>query len=130
MTIYTFGYHRQSLLALAAKLDALDATLIDIRRMPRSRTPDWGQGNLTHVLRFRYQRNQALGNRFCPEGSKDVLSLEIGINRLERYAADANRAPKGPLVLMCRCERLMDCHRAVVADALRDRGHIVTELVL
>ena len=54
MNIYTLGYSGWSIEGVEAILERLDAILVDVRMVPRSRVPVWNSGNLARRLGTRY----------------------------------------------------------------------------
>jgi uncharacterized protein (DUF488 family) len=96
--IYSIGYQRLSVEALLRLVNALDATLIDVRSNPVSRRQDFSRMALQRVLGNRYDwRGDALGGR------RQVNPIAIAL------LAEQSRSRN--LVLMCLEEAPGDCHR-------------------
>ncbi len=62
MTIYTLGYSGWKLDDIRATVDRLDAVLIDVRMVPRSRVPQWSCYSLSREFGHRYAWVRELGN--------------------------------------------------------------------
>jgi hypothetical protein len=110
-TLYTYGYTGTSPLALKELAQQLDAVVLDIRLSPRSRNPEWTKARLSGLLGARYEHLQAWGNVNYKNGGpvvfKDVLA---GVQRLrERLSA-------GPVILLCACTHVANCHRLDAAQ--------------
>jgi uncharacterized protein (DUF488 family) len=120
--IYTAGYMHRSLSSLIAKVRGLTAVLIDIRYAARSKYPQWEGDNLRLVFGDDYRHIAALGNvnyKNCADGIR-IYNLKAGVEEVLKL----NRAA----VLLCGCAKPSECHRSVVAQAIRERGHNVSEL--
>lgn len=119
--LYTIGYHAlRGVYALLDQAVPLDATIVDIRMKPWSRREDWTQESLLKRLtdlqfgglKCRYVHIQELGNvNYNREGYPiQLLHEEYGIARLHEQLKFK------PVILLCQCPKLEECHRKVVAD--------------
>lgn len=124
--IFTCGYsgHTPAELKRAADaLDALDAWVLDIRFVPRSRIPGWDAHELEALFGFRYQLLKAWGNVNYKTGAPIKLhDADLGFRKVSQLAE------KHPIILLCGCADYQACHRRVVAELLRERGVTVEEL--
>ncbi len=125
--IYTWGYLGYSFASLQAWLVANDGWLVDIRYSPNSRQPGWSGRALARALGGAYTHIEELGNRnyrAIGRGHIDIVDMDKGLRWIDGLAQ--GRTP----VLLCACRLEVFCHRTVVAEELRRRGHRVEELVL
>lgn len=121
--IYTLGYTGLNMEAIKAKVEALDAYLIDIRLMPFSRVPVWRGANFAKELKDRYIHAKSMGNVNYKGGPMLIQSIADGIRLVGKIL------PHNNVVLMCACADHTTCHRSVVADLLNDAlGADVTHL--
>jgi hypothetical protein len=113
MTLYDCGYQEiKKLDKLVSLVDALDATLVDIRYSPNSRDPQWRQRALKEKLGFRYFHCRDLGNAVYKQGgSIEFVDLPRGIATLARLLQAKN------VIVLCACWNRETCHRAKIAEA-------------
>jgi uncharacterized protein (DUF488 family) len=119
-TLYTFGYQGRPF----ADLEALLATrriqcVVDVRRSPRSRRPEWRKDSLERRLGGRYLWLGALGNAERDGGRVRLVDEEGGLSEL---AEVLDGCPPGwSLLLLCYEEDAARCHRSYVARRLAGR---------
>ena len=116
--IYTLGYSGWDYATLAAKIEELDAVLVDVRLSPRSRRPEWRQSMLQHRLRQRYVHIKEFGNLNYKGGPTRLLAFEQGRRKFEELL---NHHP-GPIILMCVCADYKRCHRKDIVAQLQETG--------
>lgn len=127
MRFYTFGYQRKDPIKLAYWLQANNALLLDIRFSPRTPARGWHGTTLHRRVGVRYLHCKDLGNKnYQTRGAPiEIQDPSAGIATVEELG------PKwDAIVLMCACFSVETCHRKVVADLLRAKGHTVAELDL
>jgi uncharacterized protein (DUF488 family) len=117
---YTTGCAGRDINDLKPLLDALDAVLVDVRFSPTSEIMRWRQVYLKTLLREKYYHLPQLGSRAFRENKAQIQNLDLGLKILVSFNANA--------VLMCRCADPQQCHRMVIAQALRRRGFEAEEL--
>lgn len=118
----TFGYSGVCPEWLQKTLLKIDGTLADIRLNPYSRNHEWNLAPLTKRFQERYVWIKDLGNINYKGGPILLRNPEKGFETLLSL-------PR-PVVLMCVCWNSHTCHRNVVAEELRRRGHKVEELIV
>lgn len=114
--IYTLGYAEWSIEELEQCLQRLEATLLDIRYVPRTTKPGFTRDELNERFGSQYKHLPAFGNVNYKEGDVKLSDPELGLQQL--------RCLKGPFILMCGCKRPENCHRSVVADFLANREQL------
>lgn len=120
--VYTAGYVNRSLATLIGKVNQLGALVFDIRFEPVSKFKPWRLENLKQVFDDAYRHVPELGNR-------NYLNRAAGIEIVDLQAGVAQvLKARQPVILLCGCASAETCHRAIVAQAVRERGHIVSEL--
>jgi len=121
-SFYTTGYTGKAFEQLPALLDFHDAILADIRFAPVSRHLQWTKNYLSLMLKDRYRHVGALGNRNYKThgGAIQIHNLELGIRLIQSWETN--------VILLCACEKLENCHRLSVKNALEKRGCEVEEL--
>ncbi len=115
MTIYTLGYVGWKIEDIEVVIGRLDATLVDVRMVPRSRAPIWNGSTLHKRLGDRYVSVRELGNRNY-KGTVDQIEIAdfpVGAAKLQTIAADGRA-----IVLLCGCPDVAACHRKVLAEWL------------
>ena len=118
--VYTVGYSGRKVSELLEIIKELDAVVFDIRFSPRSRAPQWDQGQLQSVLGESYRHESGFGNRNYRGGPISLVNYEAG-----KLAIEAS--PKS-VILMCVCKDTAICHRSLIAEKLRLDGFEVHEL--
>lgn len=88
---------------------------MDIRFSPRSRILDWTAGRLAKLLGNRYRHLPALGNRNYRGGLIEFVDLEEAVVQVGELLRQQ------PVILLCGCARLEQCHRLPVAEAIAIR---------
>ena len=120
MQHYALGYRGWKPAAIQQISAELGAIVVDVRFSPSSRAPQWRQGYLQKLLGDRYVHAPELGNRNYRGSTIEIADLPAGLARIEALGQ--------PVILMCACPDPAICHRTVIAEALRQRGHQVKEL--
>ena len=109
MTIYTVGYARLTLDALAAIADVCQATIVDVRGRPVSRKRGFGRRQLETRFGTRYVwRGETLGNK-----PPNCITAE-GLLWLKEQP--------GNFLLLCLEENPLECHRHEIALDLSGMG--------
>lgn len=116
--VYTFGYVGLKPIDIQAKVEELDAIVVDTRLAPISMAPQWRKRGFQKLLGSRYIHVAAFGNRNYKkkDGSIEIADLRGGLKVVEALLADGLS-----VMLMCGCMDVEKCHRRVVA------GECVTE---
>jgi uncharacterized protein (DUF488 family) len=120
MQIYSTGYTGKDINELKPMLSALDAVLVDVRFSPNSQVLHWRQMYLKILLKHRYLHVPNLGNRTYKEDKITIQNLRLGVEILVK--ADENA------VLFCACEKVQNCHRRYIIEALNKQNIEVKEL--
>jgi uncharacterized protein (DUF488 family) len=119
MTIYTIGYSGWKIEDVETVLERLDAILVDVRMVPRTRwTPLWNGSVLHDRLGDRYVWLREFGNKNYKGTFEQIKIVDFpaGEQRLrELLAKDASGKA---VVLMCGCRDVNVCHRKIVAEML------------
>jgi uncharacterized protein (DUF488 family) len=129
MTIYTLGYSGWKIEDAQAVLERLNAILVDVRMIPRTRwTPLWNGSALHERLgdasadsaQGRYVWLKQFGNVNYKGTFEqiEIADFPAGEKRLrELLARDATGKA---VVLMCGCRDVNVCHRKVLAQRLAE----------
>lgn len=142
--VYLFGYQGQDIEAFAARVEALDAVIYDIRYFAASRAPQWHGRSLAkrfgHIVeeaalsqteenRLRYFWIQQWGNRnyreFAAGKPVEIVDFQSGLGYLK--CAEYFDIPA--VILLCACAH-QGCHRYLIAEQLKTLGYEVEDLVL
>lgn len=124
-TIYTVGYAQWTAAQLQTRLEAMDAHLVDIRLSDYSQRAEFNGDQLRRQMGERYHWIGAWGNVNHRRGGPiKIASFREGLMLFRRLVGWHK-----PAVLMCACANHDTCHRAVVADMLRQAGYQVEELM-
>jgi uncharacterized protein (DUF488 family) len=145
MQLWTIGHSNQPIEPFIAALKAHAIILVaDVRRFPASRRhPHFNQSALSNALRTHdidYLHFPELGGRRAARkdsrntawknagfrGYADYMEtaeFEVGIERLLGEAASR------PVAIMCAEMLWWQCHRGLIADYLKARGHDVIHIV-
>lgn len=118
--IYTTGYAGKDIADLPALVSNLGAMLADIRFAPVSELFEWRRDYLKILLKEKYRHVSAFGNRTYRENKITIHNFNMGLKIIESWNA--------PVILMCACEKLFDCHRFVIMDELRKKDYEVEEI--
>lgn len=145
MTIYTIGHSTGPIEAFVATLRSHDVTAVaDVRRFPGSRRhPQFGQDALRRSLAdagIAYEHFPELGGRRRPRpdstntawrveafrGYADYMetpAFEQGIERLLDFGH------RHRVAILCAERVWWSCHRGLIADVLKNRGHEVLHIM-
>jgi uncharacterized protein (DUF488 family) len=118
-TIYTLGYSGWKIEDVEAVLARLNAILVDVRMVPRTRwTPAWNSSVLYERLGDRYVWMKEFGNRNYKGTFEqiEIADFRAGIDILMDIVS--KYCTVKALVLMCGCRDVNICHRKVVAEML------------
>jgi uncharacterized protein (DUF488 family) len=115
MTIYTLGYSGWKIEDVEAVLKRLDAILVDVRMVPRSRAPVWNGSAFHKRLGDRYVWLKQFGNRNYKGTFEEIeiADFPAGERRLREMTAGGKA-----VVLLCGCRDVNACHRKVLAERL------------
>ena len=116
MTIYTLGYSGWKFEEVDEALVRLDAVLVDVRMVPRSRwAPGWNAKTLEARLGEKYVWLKEFGNRNYKGTFEqiEIADFPAGEKRL-REITNTGKA----VVLLCGCRDVNVCHRKVLAERL------------
>ena len=96
-------------------VDHLGAVLIDVRLSPNARQADFRKSNLEERFgRDRYWHIEELGNvNYRSESGPTKLKDEV--IGLEALAFNLRR---GPVIIMCGCWNVNECHRKFISDKM------------
>jgi uncharacterized protein (DUF488 family) len=143
-TLFTIGYEKSTPDALVAALDSAGVrTLIDVRAVAASRRAGFSKRALAERLEragIVYLHLRDLGT---PKAGRDAARagdtptmrriFDAHMEKPEAQAAlsDAIRiAKESPVCLLCLERAHDDCHRAIVAEMMRQRGGFRVEPLL
>lgn len=126
ITIYTWGYHRQTTATLQAIQRQRSALIVDTRYVPSSRFGAWRKGHLERLFGADYVWIQEFGNlNYKADFNAPVVLNDphAGLARIEPLVSEGR-----PLLLLCMCPT-PNCHRANVAEYLQKaRGWTIEHL--
>lgn len=121
-TIYTLGYTGWKIDDVAATLDRLDAVLVDVRMVPRSRNPIWNSTALAKRFGERYIWLRQFGNKNYKGTFEqiEIVDFAAGAHRLLELfpPKPGSIVPGKPIILFCGCKDVSQCHRKVLAAHL------------
>lgn len=120
MQIYTIGYGLPGAMATLEKFVNAGGLIFDIRFSPSSANPLWRKESLQTRFGAAYRHVKALGNKNFRGGPIEIVDFPAGRKLIEAQTA--------PLVMMCVCKNLAECHRMTVTDLLVAAGHTVNEI--
>jgi uncharacterized protein (DUF488 family) len=124
-TIYTLGYHGWTIEQFKAVVQRLDALVVDVRMMPRSRWDIvWRSESLRAGLGARYVWIKQFGN-LNYKGTIDsckIADFGAGARLLDELSTTPIGAGKA-IILLCGCRDVNDCHRKIIADKLAALWH-------
>ncbi len=112
-TIYTLGYSKWKIEALAPVVARLDAVLFDVRYSPRSRNPDWSRKRLIEKFGDNYTHVREFGNLNYKSDSIRIADFRGGDEKFKAAMATGK-----PVILLCACGNVDVCHRKVIAEQL------------
>lgn len=129
LRIYTIGYGNRKFDDFVALLKRLGVELvIDVRRFPASKWPEFAKGNLEEALPQRglgYVHLRELGG-YRKGGYESYMRSESfgeGMRRLQELARGRTA------VVMCVESHPSGCHRRFIAEALKGLGWEVVHIV-
>lgn len=129
MKLWTVGTSNRSIEEFLHLLEAyrIDA-VVDVRRFPTSRHKHFKQENLEAHLEqkgIEYQHVAQLGGYRKGGYTRymQTADFEHGLQYVEELAASKK------VVIMCSELLFSQCHRRFIADALKQRGHIVLHII-
>lgn len=129
MKIYLIGYGGRTVDELASIVSGQNGVLLDIRFSARSRRPGFSKSQLERRFHEWYIHVPHWGNlNYNSDGPIEIADFDGGydvIRHIEEYAAGSGWP--GDLFLMCACENGATCHRRIVGELLREKGHEVEE---
>lgn len=108
--LFTLGYAQWSIEEEAACADKHDAVLIDVRHAPHTTKPGFSKGKRMERLGPRYQHVLGFGNINYESGPVELAAPEEGRSTVQAF--------EKPIILMCGCPSVTECHRSTVADIL------------
>lgn len=121
--LYDLGYNDLKKADELARIAiAFDAIVADIRFMPHTRNPEFGQKHLMSVLGLRYKHVGALGNsNYKGEGAIQFVNVDAGMEIIHGLLAHKST------IIMCACWNRTNCHRLLAVQEYERRfGHIST----
>lgn len=141
-TVFTIGYEGSDIAAFIARIRAAKmAVLADVRALPLSRKKGFSKNSLRDLLQQQGIRYVHFGELGDPKEGRDAARAgrhadfrrvytkhisgndqQAGLIRLAELAREV------PTCLMCFERDPLSCHRSIIADRLRRRGLIVSNL--
>lgn len=124
MPVYTVGYLGWNIDALAERLKSLgdDPRVYDVRYSPYSRVPEFSRTGFISKLGNAYIHAKGFGNVNYQGGPIKLADPEPWYECVKRDN-DAGL----PVILMCACWNLAECHRLVIANEIAKRYNIEIE---
>lgn len=119
LRFFTTGCTNKNIAELPALIERHEAHLADIR-LTVDATSIAQRGELQRLFGLRYRRVAPLGSRLNKAGETVVAHLALGLRIILSWQTN--------VILLCECERLENCHRAVIARELRRQSFAVEEL--
>ena len=117
-TIFTLGYSGWTVEAIEAEVARLDAILIDVRMVPRSRFAPWNGSAFKAKFGERYLWLREFGN-VNYKGTFDQIKIADFPTGLKRLSELTGQPFSGKaVILMCGCADVNNCHRKVLAERL------------
>jgi hypothetical protein len=121
--IYTCGYSGHTPEQLKQAAEKIDALVLDIRHMRRSRMFEWNEDNLFRVLgAARYCPLPEWGNLHYKGGAIKLADAPRGLLKVFKLLETHN------VILLCGCREYSHCHRRVCAELFHERGVETQEL--
>ncbi|RPI60262.1 MAG: DUF488 domain-containing protein [Planctomycetaceae bacterium] len=128
MTIYTLGYSGWKIEDVEKELARLDAILVDVRMVPRTRwAQQWNASALHQRLGDQYVWLKQFGNKNYKGTFEqiEIADFPTGETRLRELltkdaaGSTASSPTSGKsIILMCGCRDVNVCHRKVLAEWL------------
>ena len=122
--LFTIGYQDGCTPAdLAGYLALFGAVVCDIRFTPWSQNPTWRREALQLRLGADYVYCHALGNKNHRERNQPIVLFapEAGLRQLAPILAQR------PVILLCACREVTQCHRRVAAEFLAAQLGVAVE---
>ena len=145
MRVYTVGHSNQPLASFLAALTAYDVSLVvDVRRFPTSRRHPYFSGArlqpALHAAGIDYAHAPDLGGHRAPRSDSPHTALRDDAFRgyadhmetpgfaiaVDRVLAEGSVRR---VAVMCAERDWRDCHRGLIADYLKVRGHDVVHIL-
>ena len=116
-TVYTFGFDGNSIKDLESAVRRLGATIIDIRMEPYGPSKVFNRPQLQNQFGARYVWIKELSwDGICQDcGKVEVKDIDLGTRKLGSITADGT-----PVILLCACENIDECHRNDLAKQLNE----------
>ena len=128
ITFYTIGYSGRTAQELQQIVNNADGALLDIRISPRSRKVGFNRRQLESLFGDNYLWTPEFGNAALDTGGIELHDPASGLEMIRAIYEDSIADEwNGAVFLMCACADAATCHRAVVAELLREHGYEVTE---
>ena len=123
MNIYTLGYSGWKIEDVEAVVKRLEAVLVDVRMVARSRAPTWNGASLARRLGDRYVWLRSFGNRNYKGTVEqiEIVDFPAGEQRLRELLGvclASNKAAAKTIILFCGCPDVSQCHRRILAEWL------------
>lgn len=112
-SLYTLGYACWSIDEVQSCVEALDATLVDVRYRPRTSKPGFDRAALRSRFGPQYHHLPAFGNVNYQGGPLELADPDAGLQAVQHLSA--------PLILLCGCKAPSACHRASEAERIAHR---------
>ena len=122
MRVYTLGYTGWRHAELLETAERLNATVIDVRMVPRSRAPCWNAKAIKAALGDRYVWLEGFGNVNYKGGPVVLKDFAGALKKLGEMSLHGPR-----VILMCGCADVNVCHRKIVAEKLAKLWHCPVE---
>lgn len=122
MVVYTIGYAGRKIDNFITLLKDHDVSvLVDVRRFPKSKYPEYGREELQEILRRHGIKYVSMGDtlggfRGGYERYMETKEYEEGIRRLVELAR------KGNVAIMCMERKTKGCHRRYISRTLEEMG--------
>ena len=115
MTLYTYGYEKQTLEDLISTAEQLNAKVVDVRYRPTSKNEQWTGSWLKAVLGKRYLHCDLLGNRNYKSNTISLVNEHGGLAFLKQ-GLDKGKT----IILLCMENNPKGCHRTYIAKKMMD----------
>lgn len=115
-TVYTFGCANKKIQELEGEVYRLGATIVDIREKPYGLNKVFNRSELQDRFGARYVWIIEFGTKNYQSGKAvEFADAELGARKLGSITADGT-----PVILLCACENLRECHRDDLAKKLNE----------
>ena len=133
MKIFTIGYlgwKKQSLIDILKKNDI--KTLVDVRRSPKSKNPDWNGSALLPLCRLNgveYVSFTNLGLEYKDWHNPEWRTAykKYAETNIELTKQQLSKLTQ-PVALMCKEKKHVNCHRSILAEVLKNHGYDVVHI--